>query len=259
MDLTRIVFDASVRLGIAMDHLPGAPATVEEITSLMDEMGIYEALVWHADAQCYDVQAGNASLLNQVKHITRLHPAWVFLPHETDEVSHPEKVVHRMLCAGVKAARIFPIEHHFMVRLWNISGFLECLAAHTIPLFVDFGIKSWGDEVIDWDGIYEICTAYENLPVVLTSVNIGTDRRLIPMMKRLPNLYIETSYYTVHRGIEFLVTTVGAERVLFGTGLPLRAPGPALTALGYAMITDEEKRLIAGDNLRRLLLGVRTK
>jgi predicted TIM-barrel fold metal-dependent hydrolase len=67
------------------------------------------------------------------------------------------------------------------------------------------------------------------------------------------HLYVETSYYTVHRGIEKLCGTFGPERVLFGTGMPRRDPGAAITALAYSLIDDEARALVAGGNLRRLL------
>jgi predicted TIM-barrel fold metal-dependent hydrolase len=179
------------------------------------------------------------------------------MPHETGEVLHPQNTVGAMLETGVKAARIFPSQHLYKLRVWNLKPLLDALAGHAVPLFVDFGIKSWGDTSIDWDGLYEVGRTYPVLPIILTSINIGSNRQLIPLMYQLPNLYVETSYYTVHRGIELLDTTVGFDRILFGSGLPLRAPGPALTALNYSLIDDYKKKLVAGDNLRRLLNEVR--
>ena len=252
------IFDAAMRLGKARDHIPGAPATADAIIAEMDEVGIADGLVWHADAQHSDAFAGNQQMMVEIADNPRLHPCWIFMPHETGEVPPPDIVVDAMLQANVRAARIFPLEHLFMLRLWNIATLLDCLTVHHIPLFIDFGVKGWSDENFDWDGIVEIGTAYPDLPLILTSVNISSDRRLIPLMKHFPNVYVETSYYTVHRGIELLVSAVGPERILFGSGLPQRAPGPALTALSYSLITDEEKKLVAGDNLRRLLNGVRS-
>jgi predicted TIM-barrel fold metal-dependent hydrolase len=46
---------------------------------------------------------------------------------------------------------------------------------------------------------------------------------------------------------------VGAERLLFGSGLPAASPGPAIAALQYAFVADEQRAMIAGENLSRLL------
>ncbi len=111
----------------------------------------------------------------------------------------------------------------------------------------------WSEESIDFEGLHEVCGAFPALPVVLVRSNIGTDRRVYALMAQHPNLCVETSYYTVHRGIERLCEAFGPERVLFGTGLPHRAAGPAVTALAYSLIDDGARALVAGGNLGRLL------
>jgi predicted TIM-barrel fold metal-dependent hydrolase len=119
-------------------------------------------------------------------------------------------------------------------------------------------MRSWTDEFVDWEGLLEVCVAFPELPVVLVRPNIEGNRRLFALMGRCPNLRIETSYYTVHRGIELVTRNFGAERLLFGTDFPVRAPGPAITALAYSLIDDADRARIAGGNLRALLSGVTT-
>jgi predicted TIM-barrel fold metal-dependent hydrolase len=162
-----------------------------------------------------------------------------------------------MLRAGVRAVRLLPHDHRYRFRTWNIGPLLEHLAANRVPIWVDFGMRGWTDELIDWEGLIEVCITFPALPVVLVRASIGSNRRLFPAMERCPNLLVETSYYTVHRGIELVVSTFGAERLLFGTGFPLRAPGPAITALAYSLVSDDDRARIAGGNLRALLGAVR--
>ena len=45
----------------------------------------------------------------------------------------------------------------------------------------------------------------------------------------------------------------GAKRLLFGSGLPVTEAGTSIAQIAYADISDADKRLIAGDNLRALL------
>ena len=153
----------------------------------------------------------------------------------------------------MRAARVFPRAFRFAFRLWNLGELAAALSDHHIPLWVDFGHDGWSEETIDYDGLHEVCGAFPMLPVVLARPNTGTDRRVYALMAQHPNLYVETSYYTVHRGIELLCETFGPERVLFGTGLPHRAAGPAVTALAYSLIDDAARALVAGGNLARLL------
>jgi predicted TIM-barrel fold metal-dependent hydrolase len=179
------------------------------------------------------------------------------LPHETGEVPPPDEVVAEMIAAGVRAARILPTTYRFAFSLWNLEPLLSLLAAHRIPLWVDFGHEGWSERSTDWNGLHEVCGAFPDLPVVLVRPNIGSNRWLFPLMRRHANLHIETSYYTVHRGIELVCETFGPERVLFGTGMPHRAPGPAITALAYSGVDDGARALVAGGNLQRLLDAVK--
>jgi hypothetical protein len=246
-------FDAECRLGVAKLHKPGAPSTVEALVTELASNGIARALVYHADAVGYDPVEGNRRLLDEIAGHTELEPCWVLLPHHTGEFPPPEIVLAQMLAKGVRAARVFPRTFRFAFRLWNLGELLSALADRRIPLWVDFGHDGWSEESIDFEGLHEVCGAFPALPVVLVKPNIGTDRRVYALMAQHPNLHVETSYYTVHRGIERLCETFGPRRVLFGTGLPHRAAGPAITALAYSLIDDTARALLAGGNLVRLL------
>jgi len=246
-------FDAECWLGVAKLHKPGAPSTTEALVAELASNGIARALVYHADAVGHDPVEGNQRLLDEIAGYPGLEPCWVLLPHHTGEFPPPDIVLAQLLAKGVRAARVFPRTFRFAFRLWNLGELLSSLSAHRIPLWVDFGHDGWSEESIDYDGLREVCGAFPMLPVVLVRPNIGTDRRVYALMAQHPNLCVETSYYTVHRGIELLCETFGPERVLFGTGLPHRAAGPAVTALAYSLIDDTARALVAGGNLRRLL------
>jgi predicted TIM-barrel fold metal-dependent hydrolase len=246
-------YDAECRLGVAKLHKPGAPSTAEELVAELASNGIVRALVYHADAVGYDPVEGNQRLLDEIACYPALEPCWVLLPHHTGEFPPPDVVLAQMLTKRVRAARIFPRAFRFAFRLWNLGELLSALADHRVPLWVDFGHDGWSEECIDFDGLREVCGAFPRLPVVLVRPNIGTDRRVYALMAQHPNFHVETSYYTVHRGIELLCETFGPERVLFGTGLPHRAAGPAVTALAYSLIDDVARALVAGGNLARLL------
>ena len=68
------------------------------------------------------------------------------------------------------------------------------------------------------------------------------------------NYYLETcSTFRTPGVIEQLVAGAGAERVLFGSDTPLMDPRPQLGKIITAAINAEAKRLVLGENARRLL------
>jgi len=76
----------------------------------------------------------------------------------------------------------------------------------------------------------------------------------IAAAKANPNVYLETcSTYRTPGLIEHLVEEVGADRVLFGTDMPLMDPRAQLGKIITARISDEAKRHVMGGNARRLL------
>lgn len=53
--------------------------------------------------------------------------------------------------------------------------------------------------------------------------------------------------------IEYFVKEIGAEKILFGTDSPMRDPRPQVGWLAYADISFEDKKLIFGGNMKRIL------
>ena len=53
--------------------------------------------------------------------------------------------------------------------------------------------------------------------------------------------------------IERLVAEAGADRVVFGSDVPLMDPRPQLGKIITAEISDDEKRLVLGENAKQLL------
>ena len=64
----------------------------------------------------------------------------------------------------------------------------------------------------------------------------------------------ELTYTTLTRGmVEYLVREEGADKVLYGSDLPMRDPSPQLGWVAYARIPEEDKAKILSVNIQRLL------
>jgi len=252
-------FDCNTRIGKPGKPGPGAFHTKDGLLREMDYLGISEAVVHHVAA--VGASAGNGRLLDEIAGETRLHGSWVFPPHHQIDFPDPGKAVEEMLSLGVKVARIFPPYYHAgVVADWASGRFFRALEAHRVPLMISGSqLGKHPDDTrpsYSAQNIYDICQSYPSLPVAIVHLNWSATRILHPLMQSCPNLLVEISYYSSHRGVEFLVQQSGAERILFGTGMPETSPGVALALVLYADVSEEERRLIAGDNLRRLLSEV---
>jgi len=79
-------------------------------------------------------------------------------------------------------------------------------------------------------------------------------KKVVASMHKFDNIYAELTFTTVTNGIvEWLCRQVGPQRVVFGTDSPMRDPRPQFGWVVFTRLPAEQKRLVLGDNLRRIL------
>jgi len=82
----------------------------------------------------------------------------------------------------------------------------------------------------------------------------GEWQRGIRAVQNSPNILVETSGFDASAGfIEMAVRELGAERIVFGSHLPSRSLGTELSKVIAADISKADKRLILGENFRKLI------
>ena len=82
----------------------------------------------------------------------------------------------------------------------------------------------------------------------------GEWQRGIRAVQNSPNIVVETSGFDASAGfIEMAVRELGAERIVFGSHLPSRSLGTELSKVIAANISEADKRLILGENFRKLI------
>lgn len=219
---------------------------VRNLLARLDALGIDRALVHHSVAATYDAAAGNARLLDELRGNERLLPCFVLGPLETGELGDPQTLGARLAAAGVLAARACPA-----AQAWSLGGaeavlLGRTLAAAGLPLFVDLPQTTCED-------VDRLASLVPSLPLVLCRVGYRDLRRLLPLLARHPQLRCDLSYLAAHDGVEEVVERFGAERLLFGTGMPVCEPAGALARLVYADLDDGDAEAIGHGNAERLL------
>jgi hypothetical protein len=82
----------------------------------------------------------------------------------------------------------------------------------------------------------------------------GDWNRAIMAAKRFPNLYLETASSTIDTGfLETCVRELGAEKIIFGTDIPLIDPYFELSKVRDTNITSDQLDKILGGNILRLM------
>lgn len=217
----------------------------EDILASMDRAGIGAALVYAGWARDYAPRYGNERLLEELAKSSRFYGCYTIMPGCAGDFYDPETMVSDLRAKGMVAAKMFPGSHHYAPDEITMGPSYSALEKAGIPLLADFG-------EIGWRELREILEAHPQLKLLLQGASWTEEHGVFAYLQAFPNLYVELSNLQANRVIESLVERVGAERVVFGSGLPKMSAGAARALIDYAEISEEQKQLIAGGNLARL-------
>jgi len=259
------LFDSCVTLGRMARAGTPEWLTPDSLLAVMDKHDIAEALVHRVEARMtYPRRDGNRALLEAIQGVTRLHPVWVLEPPASHRPRAARGLVEEMLAAGVRAARLMMGVAPPLPWVWDdLCGALE---AHRVPCFLDFAPTgnqwphgSTQGNPSDWaiDQLRQLCLAHPRLPMILSHVQggLGVTYSILPLVRWVPNLHIDIT--AVMDYWRKAATELGPERVFFATGMPFCDPAILVSNVQYAHeIDDAAKRMICGENLRRLLEAV---
>ncbi|MCL4691035.1 MAG: amidohydrolase family protein [Candidatus Hydrogenedentes bacterium] len=138
-------------------------------------------------------------------------------------------------------------------------GYAKCLSfanENDLPILVHGGGQD------DWDGM---CLQYPNANFIMAHACLwnGVDREgpaLYERVRSTPNLYVDICGSAAYRGsLRKLIDLVGADKVLYGSDFPMFDFAWELGRVTLAEVSDEEKRLICGDNARRIYKRLQTR
>ena len=161
------------------------------------------------------------------------------------------------------------IKLHHELPLFPLTGLL---AAHplfdkaqelAIPILIhswhqEEGLDALGPELVGVGSfpvsvIEELGRRYPGTTFILAHVG-GMWVKAFQAAAPYPNLHFDVSGFDPERGIvETAVETLGAERVLFGSDVPGRSYAAQLAKVRYADISEEDRRLVLGENAAALL------
>ena len=246
-------FDANVCYGPQKVQMPDVDYSLSALLHRMEEYRIEKALVLHSVAREHDPAVGNARLMEEIKGHAPLIPVWAVMPHHTGEMDAPDMLTDKMVSSGVKAAALFPSAgaHNFSLKRWSAGPLLDALAERRIPVIM--GSEQTGG----MEGLCEFALAYPKLTVIALNVNYRADRILFPAMEAAPNLVLETSTYKTYFGLQEFVKRFGAERLVFGSGMPAIDPAASVSVVTWSGLPQVQQEMIAHKNLERIIGEVR--
>lgn len=236
--------------------------TATSLLALMDARSIDKAVVSSASAITYrNAQSGNEELAEEVRsHRDRLIPCAVINPSYAgwrDDL----KTCHEEL--GMIGLRLYPRWHNYRLpdppSLELIDAATERGMSVSLPIRVeDPRQRSWLVDVPDIP-LEEIAALVKSRPKARFVLLNGLQYSSSPLGRKdggLPENYVvEISRMdsVLVDEIGTLIANLGADRVVFGTGMPFNQPESSLLKLEVLEASKADKEMIAWRNAERWL------
>lgn len=260
MKLPRML-DANAWLG----HYPFRPVrdnTPDGLLRLMDGHGIEQACVsslhsvFYADAHC-----GNEELARSViPHRDRLIPCATLNPTYAGWQDDLQQCCDDWNMRGL---RLFPSHHQFSLTSPACIDLVRAATERGLHIAIPIRLEDrrqqhWMDatDEVRLRDIAELARACPDANIVVLDA-IGVDTSPFVTDPSLANarvsFEISRMATVLQKSIPQLLARLGPKRLVFGTGMPLKIPGPAVLKLDLVEAPSEVKEQIASGNMQRLL------
>jgi hypothetical protein len=238
------VFDANVRVGDRRDD-PSHCRTRQQLLAEMDRHGVARALIYHAQTELLSPTDGNDFLESWLGDDGRLVPQWSIMP-TAESITQVQELYAQGRVTSVRLYDTRPMGLPF--RPWAYHELLSWLQASAVPLWISLPDS-------DADELVSTLQAYPRLVTVLVGAHYSHFLWVRPLLRVLPNAYLELSRYEPIGEIEGLRDEFGADRLLYGSWYSRYAMGPMLFYLHHTNLTERELALVCAGNLDRILQG----
>ena len=235
-----MIVDAHAHLGT----LGSFSASADDLLRWADRAGIEALVVSHFDAIFYDARTGNDAT-------------------GAAAYAHPDRLVGYVGISSAYYGKAAIEEIDRCVEQYDMRGLK--IHSQRVPVgeqsmfpIVEH-VDRLGMPVLVHTDATGACILARNVPgatIILAHVGDGHSANMwqaMAMARTQPNVVLDLTCSHIYAGmVEACIRAVGAERVVFGTDLPLLEPEVQIQKLYEARVDEAARRLILADNAARL-------
>ena len=180
------------------------------------------------------------------------------MPYGCINPSYPElaeQEIPRVFESGkVFGFKPYPPGHQVALTDPGNRPMLEFANAHQWPVLCHMGFGSPGS--VTPDHMDRLAALYPGASFLCAHSGQSWQmaRAVVEVARKHRNVFAEITYTAIlYNFVEFFVREVNAEQILFGTDCVMRDAAPQLGWVAWARIPIEQKRLVLGGNMARIL------
>ncbi len=234
-------------------HVWGRPEHAEQIVCVARRLGISKVCI--SGIRSYVPDRREVAELNEWVFDAAERWPDIFVPfvyinpiHGPDAIAMLQDAKQR----GARGVKLWVAAKASQRCVWRV---VETAAELGLPVLQHAWHKYNGNLPYESDplDVAELARAIPEATIVMAHLG-GSWRWGIKAVRDVPNVLSDTSGTRIELGmVEFAVRELGAERVLFGSDAPGCDFALTVAKIRAARISEEQKRLILGENARRLL------
>ena len=241
------VVDCHTHIG----YFDRARVLLSDYTDLLHEMdrtGVEKACISSFLSIGPDEEAGNDLVAQAVERYPDRFVGYAVVNPNRAEKSASE-LARCFDGLGCKAIKLHPAFHQYPINGPGYKKTLEFAAQRQCAILS----HDWGSPEI----LERLSSNYQSIKFIVAHTGFWDGRRefaYAEVTTRHSNVFVELAYSNIYYGVlDRLVEQLGADKVLFGSDCVLHDMAYQLGRVIYSQLSDEEQRLILGENMLRLL------
>jgi predicted TIM-barrel fold metal-dependent hydrolase len=242
-----MITDCHVHIGKAT--WPHLDIDAKALLAEADRVGIERMMITDLTALTYDMEEGNEWIRTQIAVAPDRLLGYFTITSPRYRDQAVEDLERYVTDYGFRGLKIYSVPPLMLIDDPYMIPILEKAAELRIPVLA----HSTGEECLS------LCRQVPELIILNAHMGCcpqahGDWHRSIAMAKQCPNIYLDTTSSSFDNGmIEHAVEELGAERIVYGSDVPLLDPRLQIAKVMESDLTDAEKRLILQGNIERLL------
>lgn len=251
--LDGLVIDAHAHVGPWFNF--STPAwSADDLIRVMDRLGVQVACISGTAGIGPDPQSGNDEVAEAIARFPDRLLGYVAVnPNAPAQMARELERLGRE--AGFIGVKMHPMMHRLPLDGPAYAPAFEAAAVHRAPVLMHTWLDLPGGDPED---AIPLAERYPAIPLLMGHAGgeVAGIRKSIAIAQQFPNVYLDLVGSAMYAGmVEEVVEGAGADRLLFGTDCTFFDARPQVGRIAFAAVTEDVKRQILGENMRRVLLA----